>query len=103
MNYPPSERRLESGLMLRHRSQPALLKPYRRKVQHDMFGRGIGPLEIFLIVVVVLIVFGAGRLPEVGRGIGTAIKEFRGTIGNKNDSETADSEKSEAKDDEKSA
>ncbi len=68
-----------------------------------MFGRGIGPLEIFLIVVVVLIVFGAGRLPEVGRGIGTAIKEFRGTIGNKSDSETADSEKSETKDDEKSA
>ena len=48
-----------------------------------MFGRGIGPLEIFLIVVVVLIIFGAGRLPEVGRGIGTAIKEFRGSIGNK--------------------
>ena len=68
-----------------------------------MFGRGIGPLEIFLIVVVVLIVFGAGRLPEVGRGIGTAIKEFRGTIGNKNDSETVNSEESETKDDGKSA
>lgn len=66
-----------------------------------MFSRGIGPLEIFLIVVVVLIVFGAGRLPEVGRGIGTAIKEFRGTIGNKNESETAESEKSDTKDDEK--
>ena len=68
-----------------------------------MFGRGIGPLEIFLIVVVVLIVFGAGRLPEVGRGIGTAIKEFRGTIGNKSDSETVNSEESETKDDGKSA
>ena len=63
-----------------------------------MFGRGIGPLEIFLIVVVVLIIFGAGRLPEVGRGIGTAIKEFRGSIGNignKNNAETADSEETE--------
>lgn len=49
-----------------------------------MFPR-IGPLEIFLIVVVVLIIFGAGRLPEVGRGIGTAIKEFRGSIGNRNE------------------
>ena len=58
-----------------------------------MFGRGIGPLEIFLIVLVVLIIFGAGRLPEVGRGIGTAIKEFRGSIGNKNKSETAEEEK----------
>lgn len=103
MIFHEFERRLEFGLMLRHPSQPKLLKPYRRKVKHDMFGRGIGPLEIFLIVVVVLIVFGAGRLPEVGRGIGTAIKEFRGTIGNKNDSETADSGKSETKDDEKSA
>ena len=60
-----------------------------------MFGRGIGPLEIFLIVVVVLIVFGAGRLPEVGRGIGTAIREFRGTIGGKDDSDTAETKKSE--------
>ena len=67
-----------------------------------MFGRGIGPLEIFLIVVVVLIIFGAGRLPEVGRGIGTAIKEFRGTIGGKDDSETSDSNKSETQDVEKS-
>ena len=67
-----------------------------------MFGRGIGPLEIFLIVVVVLIIFGAGRLPEVGRGIGTAIKEFRGTIGNKDNAETADEEKTDTADDSKS-
>ncbi len=60
-----------------------------------MFGRGIGPLEIFLIVVVVLIIFGAGRLPEVGRGIGTAIKEFRGSIGNKDNAENADEKKTD--------
>ena len=61
-----------------------------------MFPR-IGPLEIFLIVVVVLIIFGAGRLPEVGRGIGTAIKEFRGSIGNRNETsvEKADESQSE--------
>ncbi len=67
-----------------------------------MFGRGIGPLEIFLIVVVVLIIFGAGRLPEVGRGIGTAIKEFRGSIGNKDNAETTDDKKAEVTDGEKS-
>ena len=61
-----------------------------------MFGRGIGPLEIFLIVVVVLIIFGAGRLPEVGRGIGTAIKEFRGSIGNKQNAETAEEDETSA-------
>lgn len=66
-----------------------------------MFGRGIGPLEIFLIVVVVLIIFGAGRLPEVGRGIGTAIKEFRGSIGNKDDAEVPDEKKAEMTETEK--
>lgn len=67
-----------------------------------MFGRGIGPLEIFLIVVVVLIIFGAGRLPEVGRGIGTAIKEFRGSIGNKDNAENADEKKADVTEVEKS-
>lgn len=56
--------------------------------------RGIGPLEIFLIVVVVLIIFGAGRLPEVGRGIGTAIKEFRGSIGGRNDATVSKTDES---------
>ena len=37
----------------------------------------IGPLEIFLILVVVLIVFGIGKLPQVGKGMGQAIREFR--------------------------
>ncbi len=67
-----------------------------------MFGRGIGPLEIFLIVVVVLIIFGAGRLPEVGRGIGTAIKEFRGSIGNKDNAENADEKNADVTEVEKS-
>lgn len=58
-------------------------------------GGGIGLPEIILIVVVVLIIFGAGRLPEVGRGIGTAIKEFRGIIGNKDNAESSDEKKPE--------
>ncbi|MDD5095203.1 MAG: twin-arginine translocase TatA/TatE family subunit [Dehalococcoidia bacterium] len=33
--------------------------------------------EIALILVIVLIVFGAGKLPQVGRSMGEAIKEFR--------------------------
>ena len=83
-------------------TRPCRHKPPYGEVQTDMFGRGIGPLEIFLIVVVVLIIFGAGRLPEVGRGIGTAIKEFRGTIGNKDNAETTDEEKTDTADDNKS-
>ena len=37
----------------------------------------MGPLEIGLIVVLVLIIFGVGKLPQVGGAIGKSIKEFR--------------------------
>ena len=36
-----------------------------------------GPLEIFLILVIVLIIFGVGRLTDVGGAMGKAIREFR--------------------------
>ena len=37
----------------------------------------IGPMEISLIVILVLIVFGAGKLPQVGGALGKGIREFR--------------------------
>jgi sec-independent protein translocase protein TatA len=37
----------------------------------------LGPLEIGLILVIVLIVFGAGKLPQVGGALGKAIREFK--------------------------
>ena len=37
----------------------------------------LGPLEIGLIVVLVLIVFGVGKLPQVGGALGKGIREFR--------------------------
>jgi len=36
----------------------------------------LGPMEILLILVVLIIVFGVGKLPEIGRGIGKTIREF---------------------------
>lgn len=38
---------------------------------------GIGPTELFFVLVIVLVVFGAGRLPEIGRSMGRAITEFK--------------------------
>ena len=49
------------------------------------FLRSIGPLEIILILVVVMIIFGVGRLPEVGAGVGKAIREFRSSLGGKSE------------------
>lgn len=42
-----------------------------------MFLGGIGPTELIIILVIILIIFGVGKLPEVGRGLGKGIKEFR--------------------------
>ncbi len=36
-----------------------------------------GPWEIALILIIILIVFGAGRLPQVGSSIGKAVRSFR--------------------------
>jgi sec-independent protein translocase protein TatA len=38
---------------------------------------GLGHWELLLILVIVLIVFGAGKLPEIGSGIGKGIKNFK--------------------------
>ena len=40
--------------------------------------RQIGPLEIALILAVLLLLFGAKRLPEIGKSMGKSIREFRG-------------------------
>lgn len=44
-----------------------------------MFGLlpSIGPWEIIAILAVVLIVFGPGKLPDVGKSLGKSINEFR--------------------------
>ncbi len=38
---------------------------------------GMGATELIIILVIVVILFGASRLPEIGRGIGEAIKNFK--------------------------
>ncbi len=48
--------------------------------------RSFGPLELILILVLVMLVFGVGKLPEIGKMMGKAVKEFRGsTDDNKED------------------
>ncbi len=37
----------------------------------------MGPLEIGLILVIILIVFGTGKLPQVGNAIGKGLRAFR--------------------------
>lgn len=38
---------------------------------------GIGAPELMIILVIALIIFGPGKLPEVAKGLGKSIKEFK--------------------------
>jgi sec-independent protein translocase protein TatA len=38
---------------------------------------GLGPWELVIILAIVLVVFGAGKLPQIGGSIGQAIKNFK--------------------------
>lgn len=40
----------------------------------------IGPMELAIVLIIALIVFGPKRLPELGKSLGKGIREFRGSI-----------------------
>ncbi len=52
---------------------------------------GIGPLEIGIVLVIALIVFGPKRLPDLGRSLGSGMREFKESItgSSKDDDESA--------------
>jgi len=45
----------------------------------------IGPMEIGIVLVIALIVFGPKKLPELGKSLGKGIREFKGSIGGDSD------------------
>ena len=60
---------------------------------------GIGIPELIIILVIILIIFGAGKLPEIGAGMGKAIRNFRGESDevDKKDPDKIEAEKKEEK------
>ena len=45
----------------------------------------IGPLEIVIVLVIVLVIFGPKRLPDLGRSLGTSMREFKDSVTGKDD------------------
>ncbi len=48
----------------------------------------VGPMEIILVLIVALIVFGPKKLPELGKSLGKGINEFKGSINGESPSST---------------
>ena len=48
--------------------------------KYDIAFFNLGPWEILLILIVILILFGTKKLPEVARGLGKGINEFRDAV-----------------------
>ncbi len=55
----------------------------------------IGPTELILILLIVIIIFGARKLPELGKSIGEGIKNFKKSVNSA--SEDTEKDKSEKK------
>ena len=53
---------------------------------------GLGPAEILLLVLVILVVFGAGKIPGIGSSLGKGLKNFRKAL--KGEEEPNDEEES---------
>ncbi|MBI5189698.1 MAG: twin-arginine translocase TatA/TatE family subunit [Nitrospirae bacterium] len=57
----------------------------------------IGLPELVIVLVIVILVFGAGRLPQLGEGLGKAISNFKKTLGGKSDDDVVNGGKAEKK------
>ena len=56
-------------------------------VYHGSMPGNVGPLEIVIVLIIALVVFGPKRLPELGRSLGRGIREFRGSLSGHDDGE----------------
>jgi sec-independent protein translocase protein TatA len=45
----------------------------------------VGPLEILLVLIVALVVFGPKKLPDLGHSLGKGIREFKGSVAGETD------------------
>jgi sec-independent protein translocase protein TatA len=55
----------------------------------------IGPLEIAIVLIIVLIIFGPKRLPELGQSMGRGIREFKGSLSGDKDKDDPEEKRQE--------
>ena len=57
----------------------------------------LGTSEILLIILIIVLLFGAKKIPELMRGVGRGVKEFKDAVDGKNVDEDKDEKKEESK------
>ena len=62
---------------------------------------GLGFQELLIILIIALIVFGPGKLPQIGSGLGKAIRDFKKGISGDESEDSAKGEKNAKKEDSK--
>ena len=55
----------------------------------------LGPMELIIVLVIVIIIFGVGRLPEIGGALGKGIREFRQATSGEGEEEKPEEEPGE--------
>lgn len=57
----------------------------------------VGPIELIILLVIVMMIFGVGRLPQIGNALGKTVREFRKVRGDAEDvvKSSADAEQTE--------
>ena len=76
----PSQWRHPLVVVLIDHLNPRSLATGARDAQRKAAMFGLGATELAIILVIVVILFGARRLPEIGSGVGKAIKNFKAGV-----------------------
>jgi sec-independent protein translocase protein TatA len=62
---------------------------------------GLGATELIVILLIVILLFGATKLPQIGKGVGEAIRNFKGAIGGDDEAKKNVENKEQPKEDKK--
>src|SRR4029079_9278781 len=69
---------------------PGVSYPCLPLLRRDSRMPSIGPLELIIVLVIILVIFGPKRLPQAGRSLGAGLREFKDSVTGKDKDDDAD-------------